>query len=316
MKTSTARTSRMLVGLLLGAALAAPAAAVARADSAERLGPNIVNNGGFERGADPGVGLGLSQGSPFLEGWNVVGSETRVEGTYWQAQEGTRSLSLAKPGPVSADPNVIPSDASGVTQSLTTKVGQRYRVTFYQAGNPYDHHPSMIRIAIGSAHSEYTYQADAKATAKEMQWVQRSLTFTATAVSTPLAFYAWYTPGNDGLGLDNVQVRAVLPPASGTPAQPAKTPEATTPAAGVTLTLATPSVAQRGQQSVQVTAGKNAQLALVIDYPDGSQVVLPTHAGPDGRYSYTWSIPSGIAGTIKVFLDAGGTVARASFTVR
>jgi hypothetical protein len=77
----------------------------------------------------------------------------------------------------------------------------------------------------------------------------------------------------------------------------------------------TASLAAGGQQTVQATAGKNASVALVVDYPDGSQLVVPGHAGADGHYSYSWAIPGSVHGTVKVWLDAGGSIAHATFTV-
>src|SRR5437868_6167738 len=86
----------MVAGLLTLSAVPFATASHA-ADQSETLGPNIVSNGGFERGADPGLMLDLFPGSPFLAGWTVLSNQERVVGTYWQAKEGTRSLSLNNP---------------------------------------------------------------------------------------------------------------------------------------------------------------------------------------------------------------------------
>ena len=197
--------------------------------------------------------------------------------------------------------------ASGVLQTLTTKVGQQYRVTFYLAGNPYDHQPAVMRIQIGGITKDFTYQSDTTARPKKMQWLQRSFLYTATAASTPLALYAYYTPGNNALGLDNVQVRAIqaAPVAPSPSAPPMKT----------ALQIGSASLAAQGQQTIRVSTGKNAAVTLVIDYPDGTQVAAPGRVGADGAYTYTWAVPTGMHGTVHVTADSAGTVAQGTFTV-
>jgi hypothetical protein len=308
MKTPYSTLVRSAATVLLGAAAVLPATGSAfAADQTETLGPNIVANGGFETGSDPGVQLSIPVGSPYLTGWTTRGTEVKVMGTYWQPQEGTRSMALANYGQIPADPKIVAPSASGVLQTLTTKVGQQYRVAFYQAGNPYDHRPAVIRIQIGGVSKDFTYQSDTTAKPAKMQWVQRSFVYTATATSTPLALYAYYTPGNNALGLDNVQVRAIQ---SGPGA-----PTTVTPGKKTTLQVGSASLAAQGQQTVQVSTGKNAAVILVIDYPDGTQVAVPGHAGADGTYTHKWAVPTTVHGTVHLTVDSAGTVAQGTFKV-
>lgn len=288
MATVLAATSGPLVG---GVHAAAPAPAT--------LGANVVPNGGFERGADPGVHLAIAPGSPLLANWTVVGSEVSVYGTYWKAQEGGRSLALA-------NPTTSATTASSVKQNIPTTPGQRYQLTFYQSGNPNDHQPSTVRMQIGTLSHDFTYQAAATAGTTKMDWVQRSVTFTATAATTPLSFTAIYTPGNSPLGLDNVQVRA-MQTGTGTSGTPAVKPG---------LTLAATTVAAGGSQTATITAAPQAALAVVIDAPDGSQIVVPAHADASGHYAYTWTVPATVHGAAHVLVDSAGAIARADFTVR
>jgi choice-of-anchor C domain-containing protein len=299
MKTKRTPAIRAMAALLLGAATILPVAGVARADTSnEVLGPNILPNGGFERGAAPGVHLAIAAGSPLLTNWTAVGGEVAVYGTYWQAQEGTRSLALAHAG-------TAITTVSGVKQIFPTIAGQRYRVIFYQAGNPNDHQPSVLRFQIADQSRDFTFQEPATATAQKMVWVKRSFVFTASAASTTISFLAFYTPGNDPLGLDNVQVRAIQA-APGSSGSAAKT---------TTLQLGAATVAAGGSETIGVTAAPNAPVALVIDSPDGTQVVTPGHADASGHYSYTWAVPSGAHGTVHVVADSAGSVAQATFTV-
>jgi len=72
-----------------------------------------------------------------------------------------------------------------------------------------------------------------------------------------------------------------------------------------------------GQQTALITAAKNALVAIVIDYPDGTQVIVPSkRAGPDGHYAYTWTVPDGIHGLVHITVDAAGAVTQGTFTVR
>lgn len=158
---------------------------------------------------------------------------------------------------------------------------------------------------IGAQTHDYTYQTDNTAILARMEWIKRSFTFRATSASTPLRFTAAYTPGNDYLGLDNVQVRAIQPP-TGTPGSGAVAPT-------TGLRIASNPIAAGGKQSVQVVTGKSAPLTLVLDYPDGTQVALSTHAGPDGHYAYAWSLPASVHGIVHVLVDGAGSIAQGSF---
>ena len=213
---------RILAAALLSAAALLPmATAAAVANRSETLGPNIAVNGGFERGSDPGSYLDIPAGTRYLEGWTSVGSHVQLIGTYWRAKEGTRSLALNTYGNYPTGSKITPPGTSGVRQTLTTVTGRRYRVTFYQAGSPSDHTLSTVQLAIGGTSKEYTFRPDTKAGYRAMRWVRRSIVYTATAASTPLALYVLDT--HDWIGLDNVQVRAICDATGAASPQPAAT---------------------------------------------------------------------------------------------
>jgi FlaG/FlaF family flagellin (archaellin) len=232
----------LMAGLITASSLSFTATSHAAAQ-AETLGPNIVNNGGFERGADPGQMLDLMPGTPYLAGWNTLSDQVRVIGTYWQAQEGTRSLSLRNPR--STSPNAIQKPGA-VAQTLTTTPGQKYRVVLYQGANPFDHRPSILRVAIGGTTRDFTYQSDNKASRKAMEWVKRTFIYAATSASTRLVLTAQFTMSNNPLGVDNVQVRAIQG-ASSNPSQ--ASPTATQPSAAQTPTPTSASATPRAQTS-------------------------------------------------------------------
>jgi hypothetical protein len=305
----------ILAASFTGALAGMPVSAHRAADTATEVdGPNILRNGGFEAGADPGSALILPASSPLLQGWTVEvpGTERQVYyvGSLWQAEEGTRSVGFRLSQFYFTQKKQVPD----IKQAFPTTVGQRYRVVFYEAVHPWHkNNPMILRMTVAGQTRDYTYQADQNAALQHMEWVKRSFVFTATTASTTIEFSPQFTTFDDGplLGLDNVQVRAIQSaaggqtPGTGPGAQPAP----------LTVKLAAASLASGAQQTIQATAANGASVALVVDYPDGSQLVVPGHAGSDGHYSYSWALPSSVHGTVKVWLDAGGSVAQATFTV-
>jgi len=88
------------------------------------------------------------------------------------------------------------------------------------------------------------------------------------------------------------------------------------PTGKITVQFFSTTVTAGGQQVALVATASNASVTLVIDYPNGSQMVIgPRQAGPDGHLAVTWAIPSGVHGPIHVTVDSAGMVAQGSFTV-
>ena len=85
---------------------------------------NLILNGSFETGPSPGTFLTLSNGDTSITGWTVGGDSIDYIGTYWQPQNGSRSIDLAGNGPGS------------ISQTFGTVNGQTYHVEFWMAGNP------------------------------------------------------------------------------------------------------------------------------------------------------------------------------------
>src|SRR5690242_13851687 len=86
---------------------------------------NLVINGSFEDGPDPGVFTTLNSGSTAITGWTVTNGSIDYIGTYWQPADGARSIDL--------DGN---SPGTIAQQTLATLSGQTYLVSFALAGNP------------------------------------------------------------------------------------------------------------------------------------------------------------------------------------
>ena len=83
-----------------------------------------------------------------------------------------------------------------------------------------------------------------------------------------------------------------------------------------TLTLFSASVAAGSQETALITTGATAALTIVITYPGGTQqVVGPKKAGTDGHFAYSWAVPGGVAGIVRVVVVSSG-IAQAPFTIQ
>jgi hypothetical protein len=88
------------------------------------------------------------------------------------------------------------------------------------------------------------------------------------------------------------------------------------PGGKATVKLFSATVAPGGQQVALVATAGDASVTLVVDYPNGSQIVIgPMQAGADGHLALTWTIPSGVHGTVHVTVDSEGKVLQGTFSV-
>ena len=165
---------------------------------------NLVANGGFETGTDPGSFVTLYNGDTSITGWTVIngfnipagsGSIDYI-GTYWAPSEGSRSLDLD---------GLVPG---GVQQSFTTVFGQKYHVAFDMRGNTDG--PPAIKALVVTPDGTTVFSYDPSA---ETGWVTKGFDFTAAAgISTTLMFQSNTIPsdgGAYGAALDNVVVEAI-----------------------------------------------------------------------------------------------------------
>lgn len=168
---------------------------------------DMVQNGSFESGPDPGTHITLPEGSTAIDNWTVIGSGLTVAvdsidyiGTTWVASDGNRSLDL----------NGY-YGTGGVEQVISTIPGNTYLVAFDMAGNP-DNGPTiktMDVIAIGSTTQSQSFSFDITGkTRSSMGWTPMQYTFVADAASTTLQFMSTVTGSNNAWGpaLDNVSV--------------------------------------------------------------------------------------------------------------
>ena len=162
---------------------------------------NLVNNGSFEFGSNPGSFITLGVGSQSLAGWTISGGSIDYIGSYWQASDGVRSVDLAGNAP-----GTISQSISGLA------AGSRYIVSFDLAGNP-DGPPPIknVDVTIDGATLGFAFPIGSN-TRTSMGWQPYSFTFFASGSSAILSFAAFnQSPGFYGAALDNVSVASAVP---------------------------------------------------------------------------------------------------------
>ena len=185
---------RLLPGLFL---LLAGALAYA-ADDKQDKEANLIVNGSFEEGTDPGEQgwKPLDKGSKDIKGWEVTRGQIDYISSYWEHAEGKRSIDLhGSPG------------YGGIKQTFKTKKGQKYRLTFALAGNPVGTTAEKkLGVKVGDKEEEFLFNTEGKTT-DNMGWATQVLDFTATDSETTLEFYTLMKEDpNCGPALDNVSV--------------------------------------------------------------------------------------------------------------
>jgi choice-of-anchor C domain-containing protein len=160
------------------------------------LAGNLLKNGSFEEGSDPGAWRTLAAGSEALPGWTVSHGTVDVPGTVARSAQGNRCLDLNGKSP------------GGVQQTFNTVPGQNYRVSFDLAGHPFGPPITKVRVAAAGRRADFAFDSTGR-TFGDLGWVCEAWEFTATASITTLSFSSLDTPGSCGPFLDNVAVLAV-----------------------------------------------------------------------------------------------------------
>jgi choice-of-anchor C domain-containing protein len=173
--------------------------------------PSLIVNGGFELGTNAPITnyrtitAGTPQASD-ITGWTVTNGSVDWIATYWQPDEGARSLDLGGL-----------SNGTIVSQTVTTVPNAWYELHFALAGNP-DGPPQIKTLDLlvnASVIASPTFN-DGGATRAHMNWTELAYSFMATGTSTTIGFRATDPPVNGypngspwGPALDDVSLFAV-----------------------------------------------------------------------------------------------------------
>ena len=156
------------------------------------IAANLIQNGSFEMGTDPGSFLNISAGSTDINNW-VVTADVDYIGTAWQASDGQRSIDLNGTG------------QGEIAQTFNTNIGQTYTVTFDLAGNS-NGSPNFKEMRIQAAGQSANFTFDATETDNNnMGWTPQSWEFTANGAQTTLSFSGLNATGA-GPVIDNVAI--------------------------------------------------------------------------------------------------------------
>ncbi len=187
------------VALACGAALVLVLLAEAAPAPKDDKPVNLVKNGSFEEGTEPGNFVSLNVDSADIKDWVVTRGQIDYVGAYWKAADGKRSLDLhGSPG------------LGGVKQTIKTKKGQKYKVTFSLSVNP-DSAVRKKKLGLRAGERKETFAIElANNSVTDMGWEAKEWVFTADADETELEFYTLETEDpNCGPALDNVAVVAL-----------------------------------------------------------------------------------------------------------
>lgn len=174
--------------------------------SAANAATNLISNGSFEIGTDPGTFTTINPADPNITDWTVNTPNVDYIGTYWQAADGVRSLDLSG------------YFANGLISQTTaaTDASKTYRLTFYVSANPDQAlpDPRLATVFVNGNPTAISYDLDGN-TKSNMKWEQRSLTFQGTGAPVTIGFSG--APNSNlawGVALDNVSLVAVPEPAT------------------------------------------------------------------------------------------------------
>jgi len=155
---------------------------------------NLIQNGSFETGSDPGSYTPLFTGSTAIDNWTVTRGDIDYIGSLWQASDGVRSLDLN---------GFVPG---AIAQTFNTTIGQSYLMTFDLAGNP-DGAENIRNITVEAAGQSTNFSFDVTGkTYSNMGWTPQSWQFTANNTQTTLEFRSLTGDLRNGPALDNVAV--------------------------------------------------------------------------------------------------------------
>jgi choice-of-anchor C domain-containing protein len=166
---------------------------------AQSAAANLLVNGSFELGSDPGSGvIRCNPGQSCITGWTVTRGQIDYVGSYWQAADGTRTVSL----------NGLIATAGGISQTFETQPGHVYVVTFALAADPQgDPTVQMLRVEAAGQSEDYSFDHTGYSRTS-MGYVDCVWQFTAVATSTTLEFYslidAGYGPVLDFVNVDEL----------------------------------------------------------------------------------------------------------------
>jgi choice-of-anchor C domain-containing protein len=180
--------------------LAVPTAAAPVPKGAQSA--NLVVNGSFEDVKDDDASRPQDKGSAAITGWVVTRGQidvTQQNGNDWKAHHGKRALDLhGSPG------------FGGVEQTIATKPGKKYKVTFRMSGNPGVPEHKKVQLGVRAAGQDKEFEITMEGrTYQNLKWEEQTWEFTAKEKMTVIEFHTAMPATSNGFGgplLDDVKV--------------------------------------------------------------------------------------------------------------
>ena len=226
---------------------------------------DLISNGSFETGPDPGVAMTLPVDNTSVPGWTVTRNAIRYVGTNANAPDGVRSIALNG------------STAGGISQTIATSPGTAYTMTFFIGSDPFPVEPYVKQLRIQAAGQTEDFSFDGiHAWPWDIGWQTRTFQFTANAASTTIEIWSLMDGASDGPAIDNLRVEPTL-----LGVQPTQMPLA------LSVPWPNPSSGQFEVSFSLPTAGP-ARLTLV-DLQGREVGVLANGTLPAGRHFRIWN---------------------------
>jgi choice-of-anchor C domain-containing protein len=151
---------------------------------------NLIKNGSFELGPDPGGFSTIKAGETTIPNWTVTGNTVDVIGSYFPSSNGKRCIDMdGTPGP------------GGLEQTIPTIPGKEYIVHFDLGANP-QCEPDLKKLEVLAAGQKVLFTHTSKT-----DWEHKSWSFTASGPETTIEFLSRDPEGSRcGALLDNVSV--------------------------------------------------------------------------------------------------------------
>jgi hypothetical protein len=169
---------------------------------------SLVVNCGFEAPVAAMGGFVLRSGGQQLDGWTVVGATGNVgtlntsftdAGLSWPAREQSQTLDLTG----------NTTSGTGVSQAIATKVGVEYQLSFWSGNISHAGiYGTMSTVIVRLDDQEILRVTNSDgAGTTSLAWRQVSVTFTAAATSSTIAFINGDDAGDNSNIIDNVVLR-------------------------------------------------------------------------------------------------------------
>jgi choice-of-anchor C domain-containing protein len=163
---------------------------------------NLIVNGSFEDMKDDEASKPQDKGSTAITSWTVTRGQidvTQQNGNEWEASHGKRALDLhGSPG------------FGGVEQTLATKPGKKYKVTFRMSGNPGVPEHKTVQLGVRAAGQDKEFELSMEGrTYQDLKWEEQAWEFTAKEKATTIEFYTAMPATSNAFGgplLDDVKV--------------------------------------------------------------------------------------------------------------